>query len=38
MFNNYTDNDTYRSYHIILAKNDERGNLLLGDFNAAVDV
>lgn len=37
LHNNYTQ-DEYKSYHVIIPANEDRGALILGDLNAATDL
>ena len=37
MFNNYTGEKEYQACNIILEASEERGALLIGDFNSATD-
>lgn len=37
MFDNFTCDNEYHSYDVILPKNKNNGALLLGDFNSATD-
>lgn len=36
LHNNYTQEE-YRSYHVIIPANEKKGELILGDLNAATD-
>lgn len=37
MFNNFTAEKEYQSCNVIVEATEERGALLIGDFNAATD-